>query len=61
MHAELGELRPTTVQLRESEHAALAAIARVRGNSKAGVVRRLIQEEARKLGLWEVKSDDQES
>jgi hypothetical protein len=61
MHAELGELRPTTVQLRESEHAALAAIARARGNSKAGVVRRLIQEEARKLGLWEVKSDDQES
>jgi hypothetical protein len=61
MHAELGELRPTTVQLRESEHAALAAIARVRGNSKAGVVRRLIQEEARRLHLWAQDGDGDES
>jgi hypothetical protein len=60
-HANLGELRPTTIQLREAEHRALGQLARKDGTSKAATVRRLLQREARDRGLWPQDPDVEEA
>jgi hypothetical protein len=60
MHADLGELRQTTVQLREVEHVALARLAKRAGTSKSAQVRTLIQREARDVGVWDTGSGGQE-
>jgi hypothetical protein len=58
MHTKIGDLRATTVQLRESEHAALARMAKRAGISKSAKVRTLIQREARDLGVWDPVARD---